>query len=88
VRDGINLGKGCFEKLQQLVSRSSDFSPYREKVAEELLQVSHVSIQDILNHYMRINLLLMRVRQQDGEKLIALARQLPTDPLFTSKAYV
>jgi hypothetical protein len=34
---GVNLGN-CFEKLQQLVcSRSSEFSPYREKVAEELL---------------------------------------------------
>jgi hypothetical protein len=35
VRDGLNLSKVAL-KLQQLVrSRSSEFSPYREKVAEE-----------------------------------------------------
>jgi hypothetical protein len=37
VRDGVNLGKGCFEKLQRWFAAGAEFSPYREKVAEELL---------------------------------------------------
>jgi hypothetical protein len=32
---GIGLGIGCFEKLP--VCSSSEFDPYREKVAEEML---------------------------------------------------
>jgi hypothetical protein len=36
--EGIDLGEGCFEKLQSLVSSSSsEFDPYRSKVAEEML---------------------------------------------------
>jgi hypothetical protein len=31
------ISQGCFEKLQSLVGSSSEFDPYREKVAEEML---------------------------------------------------
>jgi hypothetical protein len=46
---GIDLGKGCFEKLK-LGCSSSEFDPYREKVAEEML-LCEVIVQYRIWHF-------------------------------------
>jgi hypothetical protein len=56
---GIDLGKGCFEKLQSLVGSSSESDPY-EKVAEEML-LCEVIVQRRYVQSTIISILLMRV---------------------------
>jgi hypothetical protein len=48
-------------------------------VAEELLLCRSWFNTDIRNHYSENQSAAYEGRQQDGEKLLALARQLPTD---------
>jgi hypothetical protein len=57
--EGIDLGIGCFEKLQSLVS-SSESDPYRSKVAEEMLLceviIAHISESTMEAIFMRVPL--------------------------------
>jgi hypothetical protein len=75
--EGIDLGEGCFEKLQSLVVSSSNFDPYRSKVAEEMLLCEVIVQFAYAKSTMRSNL-LMRVHAA-GLKLLSLSRQLPTN---------
>jgi hypothetical protein len=70
-------------KLQGLVA-SSEFDPYREKVAEEMLLCEIIVQQRICQkHYDEAA--YEGAVQQDCEKLLSLARQLPT--AFDIQAY-
>jgi hypothetical protein len=71
-------------KLQSLVGSSSEFDPYRSKVAEEMLCEVIVQIR-ICRKTMR--LCFEGCRAAGLRKLLSLARQLPTD-CFDIQAYL
>jgi hypothetical protein len=64
-------------KLQSLVGSSSEFDPYRSKVAEEMLLCEVIVQYRICIKHYRSNL-LMRVPCSRTARLLSLARQLPT----------
>jgi hypothetical protein len=74
--EGIDLGEGCFEKLQSLVVSSSNFDPYRSKVAEEML-LCEVIVQWICKkHYEKQSAYEGACSRT---ALLSLSRQLPTN---------
>jgi hypothetical protein len=72
---------GLLEKLQSLVG--SEFDPYRSKVAKRCCYVR----SSFSSGYAKAPSAYEGAVQQDCEKLLSLARQLPTD-CFDIQAYM